>query len=115
MWVELSLRESPTAENEEKFLAEMTARFTDPAVTEKIAADFALARRWHLPDDKTAGEELARRTFVRLGHISNHPMGGTVPALHVGVNGIARDQEISGKIVEAYAREILGEPNPSAR
>lgn len=104
MWVELPLKQEVPAEKKDEVLAGFTSVLSKPGTTEKIAADLGLAAKWKLPNDQAAGAELAKRMFVRFGYVTNHPMGGHVPAIHIGVNGIVREKETSGKIAEAFLR-----------
>jgi hypothetical protein len=67
--------------------------------------DLNVPKALGLKSDEQAADVIASRLFVNVGKASS-PNGIEVPAINVGVKGIEKDQEISGKIAVRLIQDV---------
>ncbi|MGA0845670.1 MAG: hypothetical protein ACO3RV_03950 [Luteolibacter sp.] len=82
---------------------------SQPEILAAVSRDMQLTRLWNLPSDDACAAELKARLFVRSGDMATGT--GTVPAIHVGLNGKRREKELTGKIAVRMmddVKEVLG-------
>ncbi len=96
MWVPLPVRQDLPMAEQDKAAKDLKEKLCVEATFLKVSKDLGLAAKWELSSDREAAAELGRRVFVRTGEAAT-PMG-SVPAIHIGVNGKVREQELSGTI-----------------
>jgi hypothetical protein len=116
MWVQLPVRAEFPVEQRDRTIQELNTRLRDPELLQMVVRDVSLTEKWGLASEREAVQRLSGRVFVRMGEMQT-PMG-SVPAMHIGVSGKAKEREISGMIAERLmqdALEILGIPPPPKR
>jgi hypothetical protein len=96
MWVPLPVRQDLPLAEQDKAAMDLKQKLCVEAVFLKVSKDLGLPAKWELASENEAAAELERRVFVRAGQ-ADTPMG-KVPAIHIGVNGKVREQELSGQI-----------------
>jgi hypothetical protein len=117
MWVPLPVRQDLPLAEQDKAVKDLKAKLCVEEVFLRVSKDLGLPAKWKLATDKDAAAELGNLVFVRTGQ-ADTPMG-KVPAIHIGVNGKARDRELSGRIAVRLMDDvwsILGvEPPPKKK
>ena len=116
MWVPLPTNpDLPMAERDE-LIDKLKRRLSEPERLKRISKELGLPAKMELPDDAACAREIGVRMFVRAGEAQT-PMG-SVPAIHVGATGKAKEREVSGEIAMALMKEVwevLGIEPPKGR
>lgn len=96
VWVPLPINpELPDAKRDE-IIEKLRKQLGEPQVLDQISKDLGLARTWNLASDQEASARIRQRMFIRPGE-ADTPMG-KVPAIHFGMNGKAKERDLSGRI-----------------
>ena len=118
VWVPLPINpELPSAKVQE-VIAGLKQKLSEPEILVKVSSDLGLVRKWNLPSDEICAREIKKRLFIRTGDAVT-PMGGKVPAIHIGVNGIEKETGITTDLAMRLMQDvwkILGikPPQPGA-
>ena len=114
VWVPLPIRVDLETAKRDEIIDRLKTKLREDEVLIGVSKDVGLMRKWNLSSDKQAAAEIRSRLFVRPGE-ADTPMG-KVPAIHIGVNGKAKEREVSGEIAMRLMEDvwkILGiEPPP---
>lgn len=104
MWVPLPVRgEFPPAERDQT-IKDLNSKLHDPDLLQKVVRDVGLTEEWDVGSEREAVQRLSGVVFVRMGDMQTPQ--GSVPAVHIGVTGKAKDRELSGKIAERLMLDV---------
>ena len=104
MWVPLPINpELPSAKVQE-IITRLKSELSKPEVLMRVSSDLDLAKKWNIPTDEKCTRELASLMFVKFGEADTP--NGKVPAIHIGVNGKAKDSEVSGEIAMRMMQDV---------
>lgn len=96
MWVPLPINPELTVSKREEVAKELKTKLADQEILLRVCKDLSLKQKWNLGSDEAAAGELGRRLFVRPGDAVTEM--GNVPAIHIGINGKAKESQLSGAI-----------------
>lgn len=96
VWVPMRINPETPSEKQAEIVKELKMNLCTPEILARVSKEFNLRTEWKLASDEQSVDELGKRIFVRTGN-RDTPMG-RVPTIDVGVEGKARDRELSGKI-----------------
>lgn len=116
MWVPILANSDPQPGWQEKASKELKDKLVEPPRLLKICQELHLASKWSLASDQEAVAEMSKRLFVRPGDADTPT--GSVPCIHVGVNGPRKDLKLSGEIALRLVKDvwkILGIEPPAPR
>jgi hypothetical protein len=105
IWVPIPVNPALPMAKCDEIVAELNTKLKEPERLAKIVSNNELVAIWKLPTEDACTTELSKRIFVRMGNM-NTPKG-KVPAIHVGVKGMRKEREISGKIAMNLTDEAL--------
>lgn len=104
MWVPMPINpELPSAKVQE-IIKELKGKLCEPEILVEVSGDVGLVKKWNLPTDEICARELKERIFVRAGE-ADTPMG-KVPAIHIGMNGKAKESAVSGEIAMRLMQDV---------
>jgi hypothetical protein len=107
VWVPLPLNPEITEAKQRDLADRIREILDDPELLRTVSRELKLGEAWELANLELCVKELRRRMFVRPGDMSG-PMG-TVPAIHVGVEGTVREKELTGKIAMRLMKDVWKE------
>jgi len=96
VWVPLPINPELSSEKTREIVDNLKSRLSESERLQRVSKDLALTRQWKMASDEQCAAELGRRLFVRSGEADSQM--GKVPAIHIGVNGVRKERELSGKI-----------------
>lgn len=105
VWVPLRINPELPLEKQNEIAKALKSGLSNPEVLLKVSMDLNLPKALGLKSDEQAADVIASRLFVDVGKASS-PNGIEVPAINVGVKGIEKDQEISGKIAVRLIQDV---------
>jgi hypothetical protein len=113
MWVPLPIK--PDLENAKRdaMILDLKTKLSEQEVLTKVSQDLGLKQKWNLASDESCAQELRHRLFVRSGDVATKM--GPMPAILIGMNGKAKERDLSGKIAMRLMDDvwnILGVPPP---
>jgi hypothetical protein len=107
VWVPLPLNPEITEAKQKDLAERLREVLDDPEVLRAVSRELKLGQEWELANVELCVKELRRRMFVRAGDMRG-PMGN-VPAIHVGVDGMVREKELTGKIAMRLMQDVWKE------
>jgi hypothetical protein len=113
MWVPLPIKPDLESAKRDEIIKDLKSKLSAPEVLVKVSQDLGLRQQWNLPTDEACAQTIGQRLFVRSGDAITEM--GPVPAIHIGVNGTAKESQLSGKIAMRLMDDvwkILGVPPP---
>lgn len=105
VWVPLRINPELPLEKQNEIAKALKSGLSNPEVLLKVSMDLNVPKALGLKSDEQAADVIASRLFVDVGKASS-PNGIEVPAINVGVKGIEKDQEISGKIAVRLIQDV---------
>jgi hypothetical protein len=105
VWVPLRINPELPLEKQNEIAKALQSGLSNPEVLLKVSKDLSLPQALGLKTDEQAADVIASRLFVNVGKASS-PNGIEVPAINVGVKGIEKDHEISGKIAVRLIQDV---------
>ncbi len=105
VWVPLRINPELPLEKQNEIAKALKSGLSNPEVLLKVSMDLNVPKALGLKSDEQAADVIASRLFVNVGKASS-PNGIEVPAINVGVKGIEKDQEISGKIAVRLIQDV---------
>lgn len=105
VWVPLRINPELPLEKQNEIAKALKSGLSNPEVLIKVSMDLNVPKALGLKSDEQAADVIASRLFVDVGKASS-PNGIEVPAINVGVKGIEKDQEISGKIAVRLIQDV---------
>jgi hypothetical protein len=111
MWVPLAIKPDTENAKRDAMILELKTKLSEQEVLTKVSQDLGLKEIWNLPTDDACAEALRERLFVRSGDVATKM--GPMPAIHIGVNGKAKEVKLSEKIALRLMDDvwkILGVP-----
>jgi hypothetical protein len=97
MWVPMPINLEIPVEEHDKIAGKIRGELMKPEILLKVSKDMDLPKKMHLDSHEQVVSELNRVVFVEVGE-ADSAMGAKVPAIHVGVKGKRKNQDLSGKI-----------------
>lgn len=104
VWVPLLINRELTEGKRREIAIDLKDRLSKPEILNKVSIDLGLARKWHLPTDESAAQEIAKRLFVKVGEADSPE--GRVPSINIGVEGSRREAVISGEIALRLMKDV---------
>lgn len=105
IWVPLPVNPDLPAEKRKEVAAELKKSLMKPEVLILVSKDLGLPKSFGLPTDEAAANEVARRMFVDVGE-ADAPTGGKVPSINIGIKGMRKDSDVSGKIAMRLMQDV---------
>jgi len=105
VWVPLRINPDLPLEKQNEIAKALKSGLSNPEVLLKVSMDLNVPKALGLKSDEQAADVISSRLFVNVGKASS-PNGIEVPAINVGVKGIEKDQEISGKIAVRLIQDV---------
>jgi hypothetical protein len=97
MWVPMPINSEIPVEEHEEIAGKIRDALMKPEVLLKVSKDLDLPKKMDLPSHEQAVLKLNKVVFVEVDE-ADSAMGTKIPAIHVGINGTRKNQELSGKI-----------------
>jgi hypothetical protein len=94
-----------TLEKRTEICDELKERLLDEDLLMKVVKDTGAAAKWELASDEAAVVEISKRLFVRSGSMKSAT--GSVPAIHVGLNGKGREREVLGAVATRLMKDVF--------
>ena len=113
IWVPLAIKPDTENAKRDNMILELKTKLSEQEVLTKVSQDLGLKQKWNLASDESCAQELRHRLFVRSGDVATKM--GPMPAILIGMNGKAKERELSGKIAMRLMDDvwnILGVPPP---
>lgn len=114
IWVPLAIKAELPADKRDEIVKMLKDGLSKEEILISVSKDVGLTQKWDLASDKECAHVIKERLFVRAGDMDT-PMG-KVPAIHIGVNGKAKEAQVSGEIAKRLMTDvwdILGIPQPA--
>jgi len=110
VWVPLPVNPELSGDKKLQFSKELKQKLGEHQHLLTLSKDLKLAEKWKLASDEEAANLVAARLFVKVGE-ADTPNGTKIPSIIIGVNGKAKDKEISNEIalrLFSDVRKMLG-------
>ncbi len=110
VWVPLPVNPELSGDKKLQFSKELKQKLGEHQNLLTLSKDLKLAEKWKLASDEEAANLVAARLFVKVGE-ADTPNGTKIPSINIGVNGKAKDKEISNEIalrLFSDVRKMLG-------
>jgi hypothetical protein len=104
VWVPLPINPELESAKRDEIIKDLKAKLSEPELLAKVSKDLGLPKKWNLPSDAECAKEIARRLFVRPGEADSSI--GSVPAIHIGIKGEAKESGVSGEIAMRLMDEV---------
>lgn len=104
IWVPLRINPETSPEKQAEIVKELKVKLCAPEILTQVSKDLNLRTEWKLKSDEQTVDQLGKRIFVRTGN-RDTPMG-RVPTIDVGVEGKAKDRDLSGKIAIRLMNDV---------
>jgi hypothetical protein len=105
VWVPMPINAELTLEKRTEICDELKERLLDEDLLMKVVKDTGAAAKWELASDEAAVVEISKRLFVRSGSMKSAT--GSVPAIHVGLNGKGREREVLGAVATRLMKDVF--------
>ena len=104
VWVPLLINRELTDDKRQEIAIDLKEKLSKSEILNKVSSDLGLARKWNLPSDESAAQEIKKRLFVKIGEADSPE--GKVPSINIGVEGSRREAAISGEIALRLMKDV---------
>lgn len=104
VWVPLLINRELTDDKRQEIAIDLKEKLSKSEILNKVSSDLGLARKWNLPSDESAAQEIAKRLFVKIGEADTPE--GKLPSINIGVEGSRREAAISGEIALRLMKDV---------
>lgn len=112
-WVPFPLNEETSREQRGELQKRLQDELSKPEILAKIVTEVGLQRKWGLPSEQDAMEQLKTSLFVREGEFKDPQTTMTYATMDVGVKGKYKEHALLGEIAVSLGKQtriILGVP-----
>jgi hypothetical protein len=106
VWVPLPIRADLEIAKRDEIISDLKTKLLDKEILLAVSKDVGLAKKWNLESDEEGAREIGSRLFVKAGE-ADTPMGGKVPAIHIGVTGKRKERAVSGEIAMRLMEDVF--------
>jgi len=110
VWVPLPVNPELSGDKKLQFSKELKQKLGEHQYLLSLSKELELAKKWKLASNEEAADLVAARLFVKVGE-ADTPKGTKIPSINIGVNGKAKDKDVSNEIalrLHSDVRKILG-------
>ena len=104
VWVPLLINRELTDDKRQEIAIDLKEKLSKSEILNKVSSDLGLARKWNLPSDESAAQEIKKRLFVKIGEADSPE--GKLPSINIGVEGSRREAAISGEIALRLMKDV---------
>lgn len=104
MWVPLAINPKLPDDKRKEIVADLKEKLSERDRLLTVSKEMNLAKEWGLPSPEAAAAELKNRIFVKLGAMDSEM--GRVDAIHIGVKGKRKDQQLCGNIAVRLMADV---------
>ena len=104
VWVPLLINRELTDDKRQEMAIDLKEKLSKSEILNKVSSDLGLARKWNLPSDESAAQEIKKRLFVKIGEADSPE--GKLPSINIGVEGSRRETAISGEIALRLMKDV---------
>ena len=105
IWVPLTLNPDLPPDKQDEMAKQLKTKLLERVYLLKASKDLNLKTEWNLESDDKGADELAKRMFVKVGTYDSPE--GNVPSINIGVSGMVKERDLSGKIATHLARYVF--------
>ena len=105
VWVPLPVNSELSGEKKLQFSKELKQKLGEHSYLLSLSKDLELAKKWKIASNEEAANLVAARLFVKVGE-ADTSKGTKIPSINIGVNGKAKDKEISNEIALRLHRDV---------
>lgn len=105
VWVPVPLRMDMPLADQEALAGKIEEKLRDDDLLRRVVTDADLRAGFGSPTEDEALEELKGRMFVKAGRM-DLPQGGSVPSIHVGLNGKQREKKVLGEAATRLGKDV---------
>jgi hypothetical protein len=105
MWVALPINPELPTERQDEIVRELKVKLCAPEILVSVSKDLGLMKEWKMASDAQCADEIRKRILVRVGETSNS-IGTRVPSIDIGMHGISKERDLSGKIAVRLMRDV---------
>ena len=104
IWVPLQINPNLPTEQQDQIAKDLKKKLLNHDDLVAASKHLGLMKAWKLDSDAKCADEIAKRLFVNVGTFDTEK--GRVPSINIGVNGIAKERELSSKIAVHLTKHI---------